>query len=228
MSFSFDASQVKPREALEVMPAGWYTVALETVEGKATKDGTGGYLECTFNILDGQYAGRKLFDRLNLWNANAQAQEIAYRTLSGICHGTGIMRLDGPDVLTAVQTNLVNRPLKAQVKVRPAEGQYDAQNEIKAYAHVQDPKASNAGSGTAAPPALGPPAGFTPPGQAPAGPPAGGFAPPTGFGGAPQGGAFPGAPAATPGGFPGAPPVAGPAMPSAPAGAGGQPPPWLR
>ena len=43
---------------------------------RPTKDGRGQHLWVEIDILDGPYAGRKLFDRLNLINANPTTVEI--------------------------------------------------------------------------------------------------------------------------------------------------------
>ena len=63
-------------------------------EMRATTDGTGQLLWLELDVLEGAYAGRKLFDRLNLVNANPTTVEIAQRTLSAICHATGLMQVD--------------------------------------------------------------------------------------------------------------------------------------
>jgi hypothetical protein len=87
---NFDATQVEPDTGFDTVPAGWYNVSMDESDLKPTKDGAGTYLQARFNILDGQYRGRKLFTRLNIRNANAQAQEIALRQLSAIGHAVGV------------------------------------------------------------------------------------------------------------------------------------------
>lgn len=154
---NFDATQVAPAVGLDPVPAGWYNCIMEKSEMKPTKDGAGAYLECQYNIVDGQYAGRKLFDRLNLRNSNPQAQEIAFKTLSAIAHAVGVLHV-------ADSQQLHNIPLKVRAKVRPADGQYEASNDVTGYKNI------NEGNNGAAPGAPGAPGGFTPP--------AGGYAPP--------------------------------------------------
>ena len=80
---------------------------------KPTKAGGGELLEIELEILEGEYARRHLWDRLNLVNANQQAVEIAQRTLSAICHATGVLRVNDSEALHF-------KPMLVTVKVLPA------------------------------------------------------------------------------------------------------------
>lgn len=242
---NFDASTVSPDMGLDAFPAGWYNAAMDSSEMKPTKDGSGAYLECGFKILDGQYANRKVFARLNLRNANQVAVEIAYKELSAICHATGRLKVTD-------STELHGIPMKIKVKVRKdPTGEYEDSNEITNYKNINDPTAgATAAPGAPAVPAAAPaaapatPAGFAPPPAAAA--PAAPVAPaapqpwsqPPAAAGAPAAPAAPSAaPPATEGAPPwqqppaeGAPPAGAPAAPAPgaqpPAPAGAQPPPW--
>lgn len=131
VTLNFDASTVPPAAAFDPVPAGWYNVKIIESGMKPTADGRGSYLALTMEILDGPHARRKLFDRLNLQNANAVAVEIAYKTLSAICHACKIIQV-------ANSAQLHGIPMMAKVSIRPAgpakNGQhYDANNEVKGY-----------------------------------------------------------------------------------------------
>ena len=89
---TFDATSIEPAKAFEVLPPGQYPAQIVDSETRVTKDGNGQYLWLEIDMLDGPYKGRKLFDRLNLINANPTTVEIAQRTLSAICHATGRCR----------------------------------------------------------------------------------------------------------------------------------------
>lgn len=148
---NFDASQVAPDTgAMDALPAGWYNVLIDESEMKPTKDGTGAYLQTRFNIIDGQYAGRKLFTRLNVRNQNPVAQEIAYKQLSAIAHAVGVLQVADSNQLHGI-------PLKVKVKVRAASGDYEASNEITSYKNINENTGAPAGAGTAP---GGMPAGF--------------------------------------------------------------------
>lgn len=125
----FDATTVEPLGSYEVLPAGKYLAQIVDSEMRVTKDGMGKYLFLEVDVLEGRYAGRKLFDRLNLVNGNEKAVELARRTLSAICHATGVER-----VKDSSQFHLV--PFIADVKVRPAKGQYDESNSIRYLARA--------------------------------------------------------------------------------------------
>jgi len=123
----FDANEVPPAESRDPVPAGWYKVVIAESEETPTKAQTGSYLELRMEIIEGDHAGRKLFDRLNLNNPNQTAVEIAQRTLSSICRAVGV---NAP----RDSSDLHDKPLMAKVKVKPASGDYDASNEVAEYA----------------------------------------------------------------------------------------------
>lgn len=187
---NFDASGVQPSTGIsDPVPAGWYNVAIDESEIKPTKDASGAYLNLRFNILDGQYAGRKVFTLLNIKNNNAQAVEIAYRDLSAICHAVGVMQVQDSQ-------QLHGKPLKIRVTVSPATAEYEARNNIKAFKNINEQVGGVAGQPApqgaapwaaapqqpawagqpaqaapqAAPATYAPPAQFAPPQQAPSAP----------------------------------------------------------
>lgn len=145
----FDANQVDPNVVYEPLPAGWYKAVITTSEEKPTKAQTGSYLQLGLEVIEGPMQGRKLTDRLNLNNPNATASEIAYRTLSAICHAVGVMT-------PRQSSDLHDRPLMVKVKVKPADGQYSASNEVAGYEAPGKPVAQDtapaATSGAATPP----------------------------------------------------------------------------
>lgn len=127
---NFNASTVAPQDPFDVLPAGWYNVRMTASENKPTKDGQGSYLALTLTVMDGPAAGRKIFDRLNLNNKNPKAVEIAYQTLSAICHATGVIQLQD-------STQLHGIPMQVKVKIKPAEGQYSEGNETAGYKRIE-------------------------------------------------------------------------------------------
>lgn len=141
---NFDASQVSPQEVFEPIPAGWYNAIIDESDVKPTKDGQGNFLQIRFNIVDGQYAGRKVFTRLNIRNANPVTQEIAYKSLSAICHSVGLIQV-------ADSTQLHGRPLKIRVKVKAASGEFEASNEISGYKNVNEATDNTMAPASAAP-----------------------------------------------------------------------------
>lgn len=70
-------------------PAGEYLMQVVSSERKTNKAGTGEYLEFQMDILDGEYMGRKYFERLNLWHPSENVRDIAMRQLKGLAMATG-------------------------------------------------------------------------------------------------------------------------------------------
>lgn len=129
---TFDATQVEPVTAYEVLPPGKYLAQIVNSEMRPTKDGMGQYLFLEIDILEGQYTGRKLFDRLNLSNPNPSAVEIAQRTLSSICRAVGRLQVNNSEQLHLV-------PFTVDVKVRPPRGEYGESNSIRYLPRTQGP-----------------------------------------------------------------------------------------
>jgi hypothetical protein len=159
IQLNFDARTVQPSAPFEPLPTAWYNVKIVGAETKPTQKNNGDYyLELVEEVIDGSYAGRKVFDRLNLKNENPTAQEIAWRTLSAICHATGVLQVQTPQ-------DLFGRPMQARVVLKPArtEGEktYDAYNDVKGY------KACDKQPGMSGPPASGPTGSPTPGGSPP-------------------------------------------------------------
>jgi hypothetical protein len=171
----FDANTVEPNTTPPPLPNGWYTVRITDSETKPTKDRTGQYLELKMKVVEpAQFANRVIYDRLNLWNKNATASEIAQKTLSAICRATGVMQVQDSAALHGI-------PLQVKVIVVPPKDGYDEGNEVKGYrslAAAAEAAAAQNGTGavaTAAPafaaaataaPGFGAPAA-TPAGAAP-------------------------------------------------------------
>lgn len=157
MQLVFDANTVAPNTAMEPLPTGWYNAVIEESEMKPTSAGDGHYLNLKFNVIDGPCVGRKFFDRLNLHNKNPVASEIAYKSLSAICHATGVMQIQDTQ-------QLHGRPLQVRLVVKPPSDGYDANNEVKGYRSVADgQKAGGASSGSPFPAIQQAAAPFAPP-----------------------------------------------------------------
>ena len=121
----FDATHVDPTVDFEHVPAGRYTAEITDSDMRDNNKGTGEYLWLEFAILDGPYAGRKLWAQLNLVNPSTQAVEIAQRELSAICHATGKLRVHDSIELHGI-------PLMINVKTRN-NPEYGPQNIIRGY-----------------------------------------------------------------------------------------------
>lgn len=121
----FDATSVEPDAALEPLPAGKYPFIIQKAEVKPTKRRDGELLELTLRVIDGQYKGRVVFDRLNIRNPNQTAVDIAMKRLSAYCHATQRLRIESAN-------DLLNIPFVATVSISvDPTGQYQPRNEIR-------------------------------------------------------------------------------------------------
>lgn len=128
----FDANEVEPAQSFEPIPKGDYLCMAVDSEMKTTKAGTGQYLQIVWEVLDGDYKGRKLWERLNLKNPNQQAVDIAQRTLSSICRA--ITAGGAFDVMRPKDSaELHGKPLLVSVGLRKREDTGEYSNECKGY-----------------------------------------------------------------------------------------------
>lgn len=123
----FDATTVDPNVGFDPIPANKYLAVITDSVMKATKAGTGEYLELTFEVIDGPYKGRKLWDRLTLNHPNELTVQIARGMLSSLCHAVGVMK--PKDSL-----ELHNLPLVLSVSMKNREDTGEPTNVIKGYA----------------------------------------------------------------------------------------------
>jgi hypothetical protein len=110
-----------------ILPDGTYNAQIIESDLAPTKNGTGQRLNLTIEIIEGPAARRRVWEGLNIVNANAQAQEISQRTLKQICNAIG-----HHGVLTDSEA-LHFKPLRIRVGHKEAQGEYKAQNVIKGY-----------------------------------------------------------------------------------------------
>lgn len=129
-AYNFNAEEVEPSSSYEPIPAGWYQAIISSSEMKATRDGYGEYLSLTLQIIEGNYQNRLVFARLNLKNANDVAVDIAKKDLAAICRAVGVMSPQASE-------ELHDKPLMIKVKVRAAQGEYDASNDVAGYKAVE-------------------------------------------------------------------------------------------
>ena len=130
VALNFNANQVAPNTALEAIPSGNYIVMITASQKKPTQAGNGAYIELEQTIQAGEYKGRKVYDRLNIENPNQQAVQIAYATLSAICHVTGRLNITQTEQLHGV-------PFMAVVVKKPRNDQPDVMtNEVRGYKDV--------------------------------------------------------------------------------------------
>lgn len=154
-NLSFNASTIEPSTPFEVLPKGKYLAMIVASELKPTKQRNGEYLQLTVEIVDGATGkGRKIFDRLNIRNTNKQAEDIAQRQLSAICHAVGVIELNDSE-------QLHNIPMVIELGIEDND-EYGPQNRIKNYSSANGTPAPRAAAPAAQPAAAAPAAGAVP------------------------------------------------------------------
>jgi hypothetical protein len=129
-AIDFDANEVEPSSGFSPIPAGKYVAVITEDEMKDTRNGKGRYLQFTFEIVEGEYSGRKLWARLNLENENMEAVKIARADLSAICRAVNVLKLSDT-------VDLHNLPLVISVKLKKDKETDELRNEIKGYESKQ-------------------------------------------------------------------------------------------
>ena len=125
----FDPNAHEEMKSFDPLPPGWYPMQIITAEVCKTKSGDGSYVKLEWEIVESMrpdLKGRRVWENLNLWNSNPDAVDIANRMLASICKAVGLGQIDDTDLLLA-------RPMAVKVKIRPAEGQYEAQNSCTGF-----------------------------------------------------------------------------------------------
>ncbi len=146
---NFDADKTEPLGSFEPLPIGEYKVVITASDNHDTKNGTGKYLQLVYDVIEGEYLGRKLFDRLNIRNENETAQKIAQQSLSAICRATGVMH-------PRDSSELHDKPFVVKVGIRPAKDQFQASNTIKEYKRLDGIDLKDVTSSSSAAPAANP------------------------------------------------------------------------
>ena len=122
---TFDASQADTSR--DLLPPGEYLVQIVKSEMKPTAK-HGQQLVLEMAIMDGQYTGRHVWDRLNLMCPHSPvAQDIAHKTLNNICAATNSVGVTDSE-------QLHHKSMIARVVVKPGEGEYGPKNDVKSYA----------------------------------------------------------------------------------------------
>lgn len=130
MILNFDASKIEVNESYDVIPDNTIVNAvIISSEWKETKDKTGGYLALKYEIIDGIYKGRFIFENINLQNSNDKAVKIAQETLAKICNAIGKITVQNSE-------ELHNIPMSLKLGVNPAQNGYEASNKIKSYSKI--------------------------------------------------------------------------------------------
>lgn len=122
----FDANQVEPHAALEPLPAGVYVACVSASEMRPTAQGDGSYLNLELTIVEGQYKGRKVWDRLCLNHPKPEAVRFARARLSSLCRAVQVLQ-------PRDSTQLHNLPLTLKLGLKKRNDTHEMANEVRGY-----------------------------------------------------------------------------------------------
>jgi len=121
----FDANNVEPVPSFDPIPAGQYLAMIVASEEKTSQKGFR-YVSLEFEIVDGQYQGRKLWVNLNLYHPEPEAVKFARAELAAICKAIGVLKPQD-------SVQLHNLPMLITVKCANRKDTGELQNRIKSY-----------------------------------------------------------------------------------------------
>ncbi len=134
---NFQASTVEKMDFAPI-PPGEYPMMVTGSEMRKTAKGDDMYV-MEYTVIDGQYAGRKVFEYLNLYNQNEMARKIARSSLASLCEAVGVPSINDTAEL---HDKTFGALLKVETSTR--DGKEYASNKVAKYmpltnAHVAPP-----------------------------------------------------------------------------------------
>lgn len=142
-------------DSFEPVPAGFYCLRAVDMELKDTKTG-GKMLKVQFDITEGQYEGRKVFENFNIVNSNPQAVEIALKSIKQWMQAAGMDTSAGTLKLSDI-AKLEGVKVWAKVGIeKDKTGEYDDDNTIKRFLTADKAPTGAAMIGTGKPAASAP------------------------------------------------------------------------
>lgn len=140
---TFDAASLPESTDYSPIPAGWYRCRITEASLETTKAGTGQYIKCRYDVLDGPHANRVFFGNINIRNPNPKAEEIGAEQLGKLMRSIGLARVSDTD-------QLVGGVMQVKVTIRQSE-QYGDSNEVKDWKAEGGAGATSAGASTPPP-----------------------------------------------------------------------------
>jgi hypothetical protein len=118
--------------SFELIPPGKYAAMVTDIKPKETKSG-GKMLAITFDLTE-QYAGRKVFENLNLMHANEVVRNIARRQICQLLAAAGVEPEGFALRVSSLMEALHGREIVIKLAVEEDKtGKYEPQNRIKGY-----------------------------------------------------------------------------------------------
>jgi hypothetical protein len=104
------------------LPSGWYLA--HAIEGTCAPKGGGTQLNLTWEILEGQFEKRRVWQREWAAHSSPQSQEIGQRMIRTIGQAVGVGKVERPE-------DLMFKPVEIRVGLTKKEDGYEQRNEVK-------------------------------------------------------------------------------------------------
>lgn len=122
------------------VPSGWYPA--QVIESVLETKENGTRLNLTWEIIDGEHAKRRVWQREWTAHSHSSAQEIGQRMIRTIGQAMGLARVDSSEVLCF-------KPVEIRVGLTKKEEGYEQRNEVKTARKYGSGGASGATASTA-------------------------------------------------------------------------------
>lgn len=126
---TFSAADAAPEQDFSPLPAGEYQAIVTATELKNTKNGTGQYIQVTYEIAGPTHTGRLVWQNFNIRNANPKAAEIGRQQLGSLIKASGLQGVSDTDQL--ITGNMVSLKLAIRKST-----EYGDSNDVKAIKAV--------------------------------------------------------------------------------------------
>ena len=122
---AFDTANEEGSPAFEPIPAGRYVASITDAKAGPLKSGKGQAVTAKWEVQDGEYAGRQIFDRIIVSHESAEAMKFGRRKLKDIADAVGVT-----EAITDL-TVLQNKPCSISVKIEDdPNGDYPPKNRV--------------------------------------------------------------------------------------------------
>lgn len=127
--FDFNMEDVPDSQFDDLPPGTYKAMIIDAVLKDVKPPKVGRYLELAFEVLDGDLAGRKFWERLNLDNPNQEAVNIAQRTSKSIAMAGGFFPARTSD-------DYLDKVMLVTITYKPSRRDPQQMDQRRAYAAV--------------------------------------------------------------------------------------------
>ena len=124
--------QPAPKQAkAKVVPEGDYLIKLTQLQKKDTKAGNATYLDGTFEVIEGEYAGSKMYKKFYIDHPNFKCTWYSKKRAEELLKSTGVGTSDvnlGKDF--SILESCVNKAIVGKVSINPGKNGFPDRNEI--------------------------------------------------------------------------------------------------